>query len=247
MEIISEISGHWLEVLTAVYLLGMTLYGHYKGAIRLAVSAAATAIVLAAVNVATPMVMNWLEHDTPVYEYVKENVAERMELEALLENMHLTEKLQREDEWYIIEELQLPAQIKEKLIENNNIEVYKELGVQHFQEYIAGYLAGVILKALVFVSLFIVGSILLHVAVRWLDLIAKLPILSGMNKIAGAFLGAVQAMLFLWIACLMITALSGTPAGKIFTEQIASSKWLTWIYEHNLLTRLFLGWIYTVI
>ena len=41
MEAITNFSGNWLEIAAAVYLLGMVLYGHHKGFIRLAVSAAA--------------------------------------------------------------------------------------------------------------------------------------------------------------------------------------------------------------
>ena len=38
MEIVSALSSHWLETAVAVYLIGMVLYGHYRGFIRLAVS-----------------------------------------------------------------------------------------------------------------------------------------------------------------------------------------------------------------
>ena len=37
MEGVSGFSGHWLEILAAVYRVGMVLYGHYRGLIRLCV------------------------------------------------------------------------------------------------------------------------------------------------------------------------------------------------------------------
>ena len=45
MEISAELSVRWLEVAVAVYLIGMVLYGHHKGFIRLVVSALAIVIV----------------------------------------------------------------------------------------------------------------------------------------------------------------------------------------------------------
>ena len=38
MEILEMLSGRWLEVAVAAYLIGMMLYGHYRGFIRIAVS-----------------------------------------------------------------------------------------------------------------------------------------------------------------------------------------------------------------
>lgn len=52
MEGVSGFSGHWLEILAAVYLVGMVLYGHYRGFIRLCVSALALVISLVTVRVA---------------------------------------------------------------------------------------------------------------------------------------------------------------------------------------------------
>ena len=37
---------NWVEIVVAIYLLGMILYGHYKGFIRLAVSMAALIVTL---------------------------------------------------------------------------------------------------------------------------------------------------------------------------------------------------------
>lgn len=247
MEYISILTGHWLEVVTAIYIIGMMLYGHHRGFIRLAVSTAAMLIVLIAVKAAIPYVTDWVKYDTPIYELMKKNMNERIGLDEILGGMQLSGGIQREDEWKIIENIPVPELIKEKLVENNNTEVYKEMGVHFFQEYVIGYLADMILTALLFILLYVTGYIALRILVKWLDLIAHLPIISGMNQIAGAALGAAQAMLVIWIICLLITALSGTEIGKAALEMIAESKWLSWIYGHNLLTYLFLGWMFRAI
>ena len=129
----------------------------------------------------------------------------------------------------IIEELPIPEQMKRLLTENNNIEVYKMMGVEFFRDYVGGYLADTILKATVFMVLFLAVFIVLQIVVIWLDLIAKLPILSGINKIAGAVLGGVEALIFIWIVCLILTAFSGTGFGKTALTQIDASIWLSWI------------------
>lgn len=244
MEYISKITGHWLEIVTAVYFAGMVCYGHRRGFVRIAVSTAAMLFTLIAVKVAIPYATNWIKYHTPVYDKVKESMVEHVKLDEILEQMHIAENIQREDEWKIIENMPIPELIKEKVIENNNLEVYKEMGVNYFQEYIIGYLADTILNAVIFVTLYVIGYVAIQLLVKWLDLIARLPVLSGINQIAGALLGGAQAMLIIWIICLLVTALSGTEIGKMILELIAESKWLSWIYGHNLFTYLFLGWIF---
>lgn len=246
MDIIEQLSGHWLEIAVGVYLLGMVIYGHYKGFIRLAVSAAALLITLFAVNYSLPYVTGWLKHETPVYETMKEKLIERVEIDQFVGEVPLDGYVQKADEWMIIENLPIPEQMKKLLVENNNTEVYKMMGVEYFLDYVGGYLADMILKAAVFLVLFLVVYLLLQIVVIWLDLIAKLPILSGINKIAGALLGGAQAMFYTWIGCLLLTLFSRTELGMEVLAQVSASPWLSWIYNHNLLSYLVLGLIRSI-
>lgn len=87
MEGVSGFSGHWLEILAAVYLVGMVLYGHYRGFIRLCVSALALVISLVTVRVALPYVTEWLKNDTPVYESIRQGMADTVGLDGLLDGV----------------------------------------------------------------------------------------------------------------------------------------------------------------
>ena len=68
------------------------------------------------------------------------------------------------------------------------------LGVDQFAEYVSTYLADILINAVSSIILFAVVYILIHLVVRWLDLIARLPILYGLNHIAGAVLGLIQGL-----------------------------------------------------
>ena len=50
---------NWLAIAAAVYLAAMILMGHYKGFIRMAVSAASLIITLIAVNAVMPQVTSY--------------------------------------------------------------------------------------------------------------------------------------------------------------------------------------------
>ena len=246
MEIITKLSEHWLEIAVAVYVLVMVLQGYYRGFIRVVVSATAMLITLVTVNYTMPYVTDWLKHDTPVYETLKDKMTESIGIDDILNNLGLEKQTQKADEWLIIEELPLPNQLKDLLVENNNIEVYRMMGVEFFRDYIIGYLADTILKASVFVVLFILIYIALKVLVIWLDLIAKLPIISGINKTAGAILGGIQALLFIWILCIVLTIFVRTEIGGHVFAQVNASPWLSWLYNHNVLANLVLGLIRSI-
>ena len=77
------ISGHWLEIAIALYLLGMILYGHYKGFIRLSVSALAMVITFTTIHLAMPHITSWVKNETPIYEQIRGGVEKAAGLDEL--------------------------------------------------------------------------------------------------------------------------------------------------------------------
>ena len=242
MEIMEILSSRWLEVAVAVYLIGMMLYGHYRGFIKIAVSAMSLFITLFAARVAIPQAAAWLEHNTAVYETMKESALKASGLDEKMEEMAQTAGLAgRAGERAVIESLEIPDQIKKLLIENNNGEIYQEMGVQIFEDYVGKYLV------IIFTVLFIVFYAFLHIIIVWLNLISRLPILYGLNKIAGAVLGLAEALIFIWVGALVLTLFSGSEIGKSMITQINGSIWLTWLYDHNMLSYLVVGLVKSVL
>ena len=241
MEIMEILSSRWLEVAVAVYLIGMMLYGHYRGFIKIAVSAMSLFITLFAARVAIPQAAAWLEHNTAVYETMKESALKASGLDEKMEEMAQTAGLA------VIESLEIPDQIKKLLIENNNGEIYQEMGVQIFEDYVGKYLADRVIRVIIFTVLFIVFYAFLHIIIVWLNLISRLPILYGLNKIAGAVLGLAEALIFIWVGALVLTLFSGSEIGKSMITQINGSIWLTWLYDHNMLSYLVVGLVKSVL
>ena len=234
------IGEQWLPIAVGVFLVSMMLYGHYRGFLRQCVSVGALIITIMAVRYATPYVTGFLQENTQIRQSVAQMMVQATGIDGLQEEQEDMPALQR----IAIENLKLPQSMKDALIENNNSEVYQLLGVDRFIEYVSTYLAGMLINAIVSVLMFLATFILIQLLVRWLDLIARLPILSGMNKIAGALLGGVQGLIFLWILCLVLTACSGTSWGMTLIHQVEASKWLSFLYEHNFLNAIVLSVIH---
>lgn len=224
---------NWLAILVGGFLLGMVLYGHYKGFIHMAVTLTALILSFVAVKVITPDVTVFLKEKTPIYETVKTKMEESFGLdeEDIFSEEQGTPAMQRE----MIENLNIPSELKKVLLENNNNEVYHMLGVNKFGDYIINYITMFVIHIVSYVLTFVVVYILVRFILRCVDLIARLPILNGMNQLAGAALGAAHGLLIVWIAFLMITAFSGTPFGRDMMTSIEENRMLSFLYDNNLL------------
>lgn len=78
----------------------------------------------------------------------------------------------------------------------------------------------------------------LQIISRCLDIVARLPVIYGVNKLAGAALGAAEGLVFLWLFCLLVTAFSAAEWGAELGRLIEESSWLSYLYDHNLLVTL---------
>lgn len=228
---------NWLPIVTGVYLVIMILYGHYRGFIRLAVSLVALVAALVIVNLSMPAVTTFLKENTQIHKSLQDSMKKASGLESAGGDDEELPAMQRA----IIENLNLPQQMKDALIENNNHEIYQMLGVEAFTDYVGNYLADMILNTLGFIIMFVIVYFILQLLMRWLDILARLPLLSGINKVAGALLGGVEGLIFLWIICLVITACAGTSWGMSLIKQIESSNWLSFVYNNNILNLLIKG------
>lgn len=223
---------NWLSAAAAVYLIAMVLIGYHKGFIRMAVSAVAVVVAMVAVNAAMPQVTAFLKNNTQIYEKVEDIVGQGLGIDETSDTAAPAAQRQT------IEGLDLPKPLKSELLKNNNNEVYSIMGVDTFSRYVTGYLVNHIVNLAVYLFMFIIIFGVLEIVVRCLDLVASLPIISGMNKLAGAGLGAAEGLVFLWLLFLLITVFSTTKWGMTLNQMIESSSWLSFLYDNNLLAKL---------
>ena len=240
------IKENWLFVVVAVYLVSMVLYGHYRGFIRLAVSAVSLVLSLGVVHFGAPSVANLLRSNEVVYQAVEDSVTKFIQKNDEAEN-EAADAAPPSVQRSIIEEMDLPEQLKDALLENNNSEVYEALGVSSFTHYVSRYLANSLINIISFFLLFAAVFGGLRVLSVSLNVVSRLPIISGLNRLAGAVLGGAEGIFFVWIAALLITLFSATASGELFLNQIENNIWLTWLYDHNMLGSILMGVVKRII
>lgn len=66
-------------------------------------------------------------------------------------------------------------------------------------------------------------------------LVAKLPVISTVDKLLGIVAGACEVILILWTVYTFVMMMDMGPIGQMILDYTVDSKMLSWFYQHNLL------------
>lgn len=220
---------NWLLLVIIIILLASALRGYQTGFIKTAFSLVSILVALVVTTIASPILSKTLRSNDAIMEKVVEQLDQVIELDGSIKKTS--------QETSFLEGLNLPDKIKKTLIENNNIEAYKAMAVDSFEDYVTHAMAVIVMNVASYIVCFIVSLILLFILCRVLDLISKLPLLNEVNKTAGLVIGLVSGCIKVWLFFILITLFSTTSLGENVFSMINSSPVLTFIYDNNLLMK----------
>ena len=223
-------------IVVIIYLILFLVIGFRRGLLRMVLAGGSLVITLIIAGAAAQPAADYIRYDTAIGPKLQQNIEDLVESKLGGVGEALDEA---EDEF--IDSLLLPSSVKSDLKEKNTLARYADQGVDSFKEYIAVNLTGLIIRVVSYVLIFIIVFILIKIIVRLSRFINKIPIIGGFNRILGALLGFMEAVIFLWIACIIISLLSATDFGIACVNVINESKFLMFIYNNNYLSELALG------
>ena len=88
-------------------------------------------------------------------------------------------------------------------------------------------------------------STILIQSITWmLNLVSRLPVIHGMNKIAGAFLGAAKFLIVVWVVLLALTIICNTEIGEMGLQIVKKDYILNYIYDKDILIHIFMSVFY---
>lgn len=129
----------------------------------------------------------------------------------------------------------MPDFITDKIVRNNNPEIYQLLGVNSLIEYMATFVADLCIMGIAVVICFIFVRVGLAIGVGVLDLVAKLPILKTANKWAGFIVGLIKGVLIVWLICLVVPFMMMIPGLDALNTLIEESALMQLFYNHNII------------
>lgn len=228
---------NWLFWVVAAFIAYHVIDGLHRGFIKKSVSAVSLIVTLVLVTWLTPKITTFIQDNTSLQESLQEKCSE----------IFLSDEYNQEvktDQVQMIENMDLPENIKEMLLENNNSEAYSLLEVSGFHEYVGAYLANMIINALAYLLTFVIVWTALRAVLLALDIVTLLPVLHGINKLAGGVLGLAVGVILVWIAFLLVTVLCNGDLGRQFFELICENQFLLFLYNQNVIMKIVFGLIF---
>lgn len=132
-----------------------------------------------------------------------------------------------------IEMAELPEVFKSILNENNNDEIYGELGVETFAQYVGVYLAKLLIHIASFIGVFLLVTIILRAIIFALDIVNDIPVFGLINRLAGGVAGLGGALVVVWFIFLIVTTFYSISIVKEMYDVIQANEFLKLIYDNN--------------
>ncbi len=107
-------------------------------------------------------------------------------------------------------------------------------GIVVIESILGKNLIGFLVSGIILLIILIARK-LLRLVFCSLGLIAKLPILSGLNRLLGTIAGVIEATVIVWVGFAVISCLRIPIDGEPLVTLITENKFLNFMYQHNML------------
>lgn len=224
-----------LLIAVGLIFLVCMIVGYTRGFIKIVASLGATVATIVLATFLSPYVSGVLLKTVPIEEMMQEKCMEI--LMSNQEGVTVSDDVEnsQDAQFFMIENAKLPEVFQQLLLDNNNPEIYKTLGVTTFSEYIGSYLARLIADIVSFLLTLIVVTIVVRTILCTVGFIGKLPVIGGLNRMAGGILGIGTGLIVVWVLFIIITLMYDSEIGRQCFASIAENEFLTYLYENNIL------------
>ena len=234
-----DISWTWLGIAVLALIAAACIMGFRKGFVKEIVSVFFMLISFLLVWAVNPYVNTFVKEYTPVYDTIQDKCQT-----LVSEQIGNKKTLDKEEQNQVMENMELPDLLKNALVENNTAETYRYLAVSTFTEYISDSLAVMAVNGISFLISFVLSAAVIKLRGFILNVLTKLPVINGINKIAGAAVGGIKCIIFIWIAFLVLTLLCNTTLGQQGMALIQQDAFLNFLYSQNVFVKVFMSVFY---
>ena len=197
---------NWLRyVLLAVCILS-ALAGYQKGLVRTVLSMVSLILVTGLAIWMNPYVTDVLNERTELPQYVQKK-------------------------W--LESMGVPEELVNQILGSGAVREYQEEQLHSLASYAAKAVSEKIMKGIAFFLTLVLAVGFVTIAVKIVELIAEIPGISFLNRMGGAGLGVVRAVLWIWIFFAVVYCFQATHWGNVCMKQIQGDMALAWIRENN--------------
>ena len=221
---------NWLLIVTAAILVISMIIGFFRGFVKSIFSLFSFFIILIAACFLAPIVDQYVEKNTQLYQMVEERCIVHYQKNAM-EATNSTQLVEpaSQDEAISILGIDYPKKMQERFKQDlvnyaSDSGAFVKLGKTT---------ANIIIESVLFLLTVIVLWMIIRVIEGILDLVAKLPVLNGVNKVLGIMVGFVEGILILWLLAFALSLFCTTNVGSYLLSMVKENNILTFVYENN--------------
>lgn len=220
---------NFLLIIVIVIFIGLMLNGYRQGLLKAVLSVGAVVLALFLTSHGYPYVSKAIRSTTNLESVLKEKIT--VSLEMKVEEEISTKNQQME----LIDQYNLPEQLKTILIDNNNNDIYEQLQVNNFYDYVGSILSCIIINGIAYLATWLILFFIIRVVMWWMDIMTDFPLVHGVDKAGGVVLGLAEAAIIVWLGFILITIIGNSQIGETLYGQICENPFLTFLYQHNIL------------
>ncbi len=245
-----------LSIVVLLILIGFMIWGYWRGFIRIAFSLVVMLLTILLVSWATPYISDFLKENTTIYEDLAANCSSKIQaaIEGGREAAEVTEGDNGENPaaneesqtaggenqgTEALEGLRLPTLWMEQLLEKTGQTIDQAVEDSGIYRQAGEYIADLVLRGVAFFVAFLLVTILLRFVMGILDVLAKLPVIKGVNRLLGGAAGLLQGLLLVWLLLLLVAIACTSQLGQTLIGEIQESAFLSYLYNHNAILYLF--------
>ena len=188
-----------LDIIIIAIIALCVLAGYYKGLIRTIYRIVSFVIAAFVAFRLSPYVARLLRQ-TEVFPTLQAGISHFMNIETLFANA-----LGPQAQEGIINSLPIPAVLQTLLLSHNTPDMFEILQVSTIEEYVAGFLANMLITGLAVLLVFVLAMIALAIIGSALNIVSNLPVINLVNSLGGAIFGFLTSSAAIWF-CLIVAA-----------------------------------------
>lgn len=222
-------------VFVIIILLGSILYGYNNGIVKMTLSIVSIVLSMLLVQLAAQVVSEIVIKCTNIDDRIAENIAMKIEdkVEGTLSGT-FDSQVPLIDQLSVLDELNLPQSVQNRITEDNVKEVKYDLDANGFATYIGSCLAKWMIQIISYILVFILVFIGMRIFIGSVNLLTHLPLVNGVNRLGGGLFGLGGGLIIVWISFVVVELLCQTQWGETMTTQINSSAILSMLHRYNI-------------
>lgn len=228
---------NWILILVLLIMVFSIIRGYRKGFLHIVYSLIAWLIALLFVAWTMPYINEYLVDHTMVYEKIEASFEEAIGQKAKEQTLAGVDE--KGDELTSLG-IKLPDAVIENIL-NKTAEAADEfMESSGVYTALAKSLAELVVKGIAFFTALFAAWILVHIISQLLGLVSRIPIIKGANRSLGLLAGGVYGLILVWLVFCIVTIGSASEFGSVVVSYIYENRFLTYLYENNLVLTLIL-------